>query len=58
MRKDFIEAYQKFIDIWGEESQMLMAVEEMSELIKEICKYKRLQYKYNPNASEEKRKEN
>jgi len=58
MRKDFIDAYKKFIEVWGENSQMLMAVEEMSELTKEICKFKRLENKYNPEDNEEKVKEN
>ena len=35
------ELYKKMIDTWGEEAQMRMCIEEMSELIKEICKYQR-----------------
>lgn len=31
--------YEKFLNKWGQETQMRMAVEEMSELTKEICKY-------------------
>ena len=29
---------KKALDVWGEKAQMLMVVEEMSELIKEILK--------------------
>ena len=43
MREDFKEGYKKFLDAWGEESQERMAIEEMSELIKELCKKIRLE---------------
>ena len=33
--------YQKAIDTWGLESQQIVAIEELSELAKEICKVKR-----------------
>lgn len=33
--------YQQFIEVWGEKAQLVMALEEMSELSKEICKYLR-----------------
>ena len=33
--------YQIFLDTYGEEAQLDMAIEELSELIKAICKYKR-----------------
>ena len=42
MRKDFEDAYRKFLDAWGQESQERMAIEEMSELTKELCKKIRL----------------
>lgn len=58
MRKDFVDSYKRFIEVWGENAQMLMAVEEMSELTKEICKFKRLENRYNPKDNDEKRKEN
>ena len=45
--------YQIFLDTYGEEAQLDMAIEEMSELIKAICKYKRF-YK-TANASEKER---
>ena len=41
MRKDFIKHYKLFIDTWGLDSQLFMCIEEMSELTKELCKYKR-----------------
>jgi NTP pyrophosphatase (non-canonical NTP hydrolase) len=41
MRKDFIEVYKMFIDNYGIDSQMLMCIEEMSELTKELCKINR-----------------
>ena len=33
--------FQKAIEIYGAESQLNVAIEELSELIKEICKHKR-----------------
>ena len=42
MRADFKDAYQKFLDAWGQEAQERMAIEEMSELTKELCKKIRL----------------
>lgn len=35
------ELYIQAIKKWGAESQILMAIEEMSELIKALCKYPR-----------------
>lgn len=35
------EAYKKFLDEWGYDAQSLMCIEEMSELTKALCKYKR-----------------
>ena len=32
------EFYQRCIDVWGEDAQIKMCIEEMSELIKELCK--------------------
>ena len=43
MRKDFESAYKIFLEAWGEESQERMAIEEMSELTKELCKKIRLE---------------
>ena len=36
-----LKIMQEAIDHYGEESQLDMAIEEMSELTKAICKYKR-----------------
>ena len=41
MREDYKKYYDKFIDEWGTDSQYVVAIEEMSELIKELCKFKR-----------------
>lgn len=35
------EIYQAAIDAWGEDMQLTVAVEEMAELTKEICKRQR-----------------
>ena len=43
MKEEFREAYNKFLTAWGEDAQIMMAIEEMSELTKELCKY--LRYK-------------
>ena len=42
MDKEFIDFCEKAIKQWGEESQLRMCIEEMSELTKELCKYIRL----------------
>ena len=36
--KEIIDTYKKAIETYGEKAQNLMAIEEMSELTKEICK--------------------
>ena len=52
MTEKFRKPYQKFLDAWGEDAQIMMAVEEMSELTKELCKY--LRYKeWNEKSVEE-----
>lgn len=35
------ELYRAAIEAWGEDAQLDVAIEELSELIKEICKQKR-----------------
>ena len=35
------QLYQKVTDKWGVDAQLTVAIEELSELIKEICKDKR-----------------
>lgn len=46
MRNDLVEEfgefYQDALDFWGEDAQLRMCIEEMSELTKELCKYFRL----------------
>ena len=37
----FEKEYRVFLEAWGEESQERMAIEEMSELTKALCKYMR-----------------
>lgn len=32
------EFYKRCIDVWGEDAQIKMCIEEMSELTKELCK--------------------
>ena len=41
MENKFKEFYDGCIGAWGKKSQMVLAIEEMSELQKEICKYLR-----------------
>ena len=36
-----MSSYKKFLETWGVDIQSQMAVEEMGELIKAICKYNR-----------------
>lgn len=36
--KEIIDTYKQAIETYGERAQKLMAIEEMSELTKEICK--------------------
>lgn len=41
MDKTYYKDYQTFIDRYGINSQLLMCIEEMSELTKELCKFNR-----------------
>ena len=41
MREEFKPVYAKFEKKYGLHSQMQQCIEEMSELIKELCKYER-----------------
>lgn len=52
MTKNQIDIMNKAITTYGRDLQMLMAIEEMSELTKEICKYKRHGF-YVDNIAEE-----
>lgn len=38
IHKEIIDTYKQAIKTYGEHAQKLMAIEEMSELAKEICK--------------------
>ena len=50
MEKEF----KLFMDVWGEQAQIMMCIEEMSELTKELCKYLRYNDKsYTNNIIEE-----
>lgn len=46
-----LKILQEAIDHYGEESQLDIAIEEMSELTKAICKYKRHKKSINSNSS-------
>ena len=37
--KETLDFYQRCIDVWGKDAQVMMCIEEMSELTKELCKY-------------------
>ena len=56
----YTETYKKFLEAFGEESELRMCIEEMSELTKELCKYIRYKNEKNANFSEkiEKTKQN
>ena len=38
MESKNLEFYKRCIDVWGEDAQIKMCIEEMSELTKELCK--------------------
>lgn len=44
------ELYKQCIKLWGEDSQMQIAIEECAELVKAICKFQR--YKSDISASQ------
>lgn len=50
------QEFQTMLDTWGEESQLDMCIEEMAELTKALCKYKRL--RKNQETDAEKIKKN
>jgi len=41
MEEKFLSVYKECIDRWGIDSQVNMCIEEMSELTKALCKYRR-----------------
>jgi len=45
MIDDSDKIYNQALDAWGHDAQMDMAIEEMTELIKAILKYRRKPYK-------------
>ena len=49
--KMFEEFCDKALKEWGEDSQLRMCIEEMSELTKELCKYMRVLRDENVDAS-------
>jgi len=38
MDRENISFYERCIEVWGKDAQIKMCIEEMSELIKELCK--------------------
>ena len=52
MEKRYIETYEKCLSTLGCESQILMCIEEMSELTKELCKNWRKSKKDTPEQIE------
>ena len=48
MEKKYLNIYQECIDVWGEDAQIKMCIEEMSELTKELCKNYRDNFKNTP----------
>ena len=52
MEKKYIEFYDECIYVWGEDAQIKMCIEEMSELTKELCKNWRKSTKDTPEQIE------
>jgi hypothetical protein len=51
MDKEFVDFCNLALDTWGEDAQIRMCIEEMSELTKELCKYMRVLRNENVDAS-------
>lgn len=49
-KKFYNETYDKFLKTYGQESEMRLCIEEMSELTKELCKY--IRYSKNSKSDE------
>lgn len=47
MDDKYKSGYKKLIEAWGEDSQVDMCIEEMSELMKELLKYRRIKNRTN-----------
>ena len=58
MKEEFRAAYELFLKEWGQEAQERMAIEEMSELIKELCKKIRFERDTFENVSQQRRENN
>ncbi|MDR0975597.1 MAG: hypothetical protein LBM01_01395 [Christensenellaceae bacterium] len=58
--ENFTKEYEKMVEVWGEESQIDMALEEMAELTQALCKYKRIKKNYfgDADVNAEKAKKN
>ena len=41
MKDEYVEIYKKYLDTFGIKSESRICIEEMSELIKELCKLER-----------------
>ena len=41
MNREYIKYYDKFLELNGKEKEIMICIEEMSELTKELCKFKR-----------------
>ena len=41
MKEEYLEIYKKYMDTFGIKSESRICIEEMSELIKELCKLER-----------------
>ena len=52
MEKKNLDFYKRCIDVWGEDAQIKMCIEEMSELTKELCKNWRKSKKDTPEQIE------
>ncbi len=48
MEKKYLDIYKECIEVWGEDAQIKMCIEEMSELTKELCKNYRDKFKGTP----------
>ena len=52
MEKKYLEFYDECINVWGEDAQIKMCIEEMSELTKELCKNYRENFRGTPQQIE------
>lgn len=41
MNREYIKYYDKFLELNDKEKEIMICIEEMSELTKELCKFKR-----------------